>query len=67
MAKMKAKNDNCGIDNLPKIILMKSENSNIDSQKKSDEIRYYLTQIILLADKKGRPAKDQFPEVNDVA
>ena len=67
MANKKAKNDNSAIDQLPKIILIKSENPNVDRLKKSDEIRYYLTQIILLADKKGRPSKDQFPEVNDVA
>jgi hypothetical protein len=67
MANKKAKNDNSTIDQLPKIILIKSENTNVDRQKQSDEIRYYLTQIILLADKKGRPSKDQFPEVNDVA
>lgn len=54
-------------DQLPKIILIKSENPNIDMTKKSDEIRYYLTQIMLLADKKGRPAKDQFQEVSDAA
>jgi hypothetical protein len=42
-------------------------NTNVDRQKKSDEIRYYLTQIMLLADKIGRPSKDQFPEVNNVA
>lgn len=67
MAKNKTTNDNSDKDQLPKIILIKSENINMDRQKKSDEIRYYLTQIILLADKKGRPSKDQFPEVNDVA
>jgi hypothetical protein len=54
-------------DQLPKIILIKSENPNIDVTKKSDEIRYYLTQIMLLADKKGRPSKDPFPEVSDAA
>lgn len=67
MANKKTKNDNSAEDQLPKLILIKSENTNVDRQKKSDEIRYYLTQIILLADKKGRPSKDQFPEVNDVA
>ena len=67
MAKNKTTNDHSDKDQLPKIILIKSENTNVDRQKKSDEIRYYLTQIILLADKKGRPSKDQFPEVNDVA
>ena len=67
MAKNKTTNGNSDKDQLPKLILIKSENTNVDRQKKSDEIRYYLTQIILLADKKGRPSKDQFPEVNDVA
>lgn len=52
---------------LPKIILLESTNDKIDSQKKSDEILYYLTQIILLADKKGRPSKDQISEVQDAA
>lgn len=54
-------------DQLPKIILMKSENPLIDGHKKSEEIRYYLTQIILLADKIGRPLKEPFPEVDDAA
>jgi hypothetical protein len=67
MATKKSKNDNSDKDQLPKIILIKSENPNVDRQKKSDEIRYYLTQIMLLADKIGRPSKDQFPEVNNVA
>ena len=67
MPKIKTKSGECDTQHLPKIILMKSENINIDRQEKSDEIRYYLTQIILLADKKGRPAKDQFQEVNDAA
>lgn len=67
MANKKTNNDNSDNEQLPKLILIKSENTNVDRQKKSDEIRYYLTQIILLADKKGRPSKDQFPEVNDVA
>jgi len=61
------KNKSAKKNELPKIILIKSENPNVDRQKKSDEIRYYLTQIILLADKKGRPSKDQFPEVANVA
>lgn len=63
----KPKKDNSDTEQLPKIILIKSENPNVDRQKKSDEIRYYLTQIILLADKIGRPSKDQFPEVANVA
>lgn len=67
MANKKTKNDNFHSDRLPKIILMKSENPNVDRQKKSEEIRYYLTQIMLLADKIGRPSKEQFPEVNDAA
>ncbi len=67
MTTKKSKNDNSDKEQLPKIILIKSENPNIDRQKKSDEIRYYLTQIMLLADKMGRPSKDQFPEVNNVA
>jgi hypothetical protein len=67
MATKKSKNDNSDKDQLPKISLIKSENPNVDRQKKSDEIRYYLTQIMLLADKIGRPSKDQFPEVNNVA
>jgi hypothetical protein len=67
MANKKTKNDNSNKDLLPKIILIKSENTNVDRQKNSDEIRYYLTQIMLLADKIGRPSKDQLPEVNDVA
>lgn len=54
-------------DDLPKIILMESQNNTIDRQKKSEEILYYITQIILLADKKGRPSKDKFPEVQDAA
>jgi hypothetical protein len=54
-------------ENLPKIILLESKNDSIDMQKKSNEILHYLTQIILLADKRGRPSKDQFPEVNDAA
>lgn len=67
MANKKSKDVNSQIDQLPKIILMKSENPNVDQQKKSEEIRYYLTQIILLADKIGRPPKEQFPEVSDAA
>lgn len=64
---MTNKSDSSNKEELPNIILIKSENPNVDRQKKSEEIRYYLTQIMLLADKKGRPSKDQFPEVDNVA
>ncbi len=67
MAMKKEKDENLHNDNLPKIILVKSENPNIDHQIKSDEVRYYLTQIILLADKMGRPSKKEFPEVPSAA
>lgn len=67
MAHLRAKNKQAQKDDLPKIILMESQNNKIDRQKKSEEILYYLTQIILLADKKGRPSKDQFPEVQNAA
>ena len=63
----KSKNELVVKNNLPKIILIKSENPNIDKHKKSDEIRYYLAQIIILADKKGRPSKQQCPEVSNAA
>ncbi len=67
MSKKKVKDASLCSDNLPKVTLMKSENPNIDRQKKADEIRYYLTQIILLADKVGRPTKKEFSEVPSVA
>lgn len=67
MANRHAKKEEARNDELPKIILMESQNDKIDRQKKSEEILYYLTQIILLADKKGRPSKEQFPEVQDAA
>jgi|TARA_B110001454_G_scaffold219194_1_gene251335 hypothetical protein len=65
MANQSAKNNKAQHDHLPKIILIPSQNSKIDGHKKSEEILYYLTQIILLSDKKGRPSKNQFPEVQD--
>lgn len=67
MANRRAKKEEARNDELPKVILMESQNDKIDRQKKSEEILYYLTQIILLADKKGRPSKEQFPEVQDAA
>lgn len=67
MAHRRAKKEKARNDDLPKIILMETQNDKIDRQKKSEEILYYLTQIILLADKKGRPSKEQFPEVQDAA
>lgn len=67
MAHRCAKKEEARNDDLPKIILMETQNDKIDRQKKSEEILYYLTQIILLADKKGRPSKEQFPEVQDAA
>lgn len=67
MAHRRAKKEEARNDDLPKIILMETQNDKIDRQKKSEEILYYLTQIILLADKKGRPSKEQFPEVQDAA
>lgn len=67
MAHRRAKKEEARNDDLPKIILMETQNDKIDHQKKSEEILYYLTQIILLADKKGRPSKEQFPEVQDAA
>lgn len=67
MAHRRVKKEEARNDDLPKIILMETQNENVDRQKKSEEILYYLTQIILLADKKGRPSKEQFPEVQDAA
>lgn len=67
MANSRVKNGYSVKDKLPEIILLKSQNPNVDRQKKSNEIRYYLTQIILLGSRKGRPSKEQFPEVNDAA
>lgn len=67
MAHQRVKKEKIRKDDLPKIILMESQNDMIDRQKKSEEILYYLTQIILLADKRGRPSKEQFPEVQDAA
>ena len=62
--KLKSKADEV---ELPKIILIESTNEKIDRRKKSEEILYYLTQIILLADKRGRPPKDQRLEAKDAA
>ncbi len=67
MAKKKTQTDNSLKKILPNVILLKSENINIDYQKTSEEIRYFITQIILLADKMGRPAKNQCTEVSDAA
>jgi hypothetical protein len=67
MAYQSAKKRQAQKDDLPKVILIESQNDKVDGQKKSEEILYYLTQIILLADKKGRPLKDFFPEVQDAA
>lgn len=67
MVDNRVKNGYSDKDKLPEIILLKSQNPNVDRQKKSNEIRYYLTQIILLGSKKGRPSREQFSEVNDAA
>jgi len=67
MAKQDKRKSKVLSNELPKIILLESTNDTIDKQKKSDEILYYLTQIILSADKRGRPSKNQIPEVEDAA
>ena len=67
MAEKKIKDGIDNGNNLPKIILVESDNSLVDEQKKSQEILYYLTQIMLLAGKRGRPSNEQFPEVNHAA
>jgi hypothetical protein len=67
MAIKKHQDSQAKVDRLPEIILLKSENPTIDTAKRAEEVRYYLTQIILLADKRGRPSKNQMPEVTDAA
>jgi hypothetical protein len=52
---------------LPKVILFESQNEKTDHQQTTEEIRYFITQIILLADKIGRPPKNQCLEVKDAA
>lgn len=54
-------------NNLPPVFLLPSENSLIDMQKQSIEIKHYLTQILLLASKKGRPSKKMKEENQDAA
>lgn len=54
-------------DNLPLVILLPSKNENIDMKQKSEEIKYYLSQILLLAQKRGRPPKDPKQETQNAA
>ena len=51
--------------NLPLVLLLPSENLTVDLKRQSLEIKTYLTQILLLANKKGRPSKKLKEEFQD--
>lgn len=67
MAKKILAESQCSDDNLPIVILLPSENTNIDMKQRSEEIKYYLTQILLLAHKNGRPSKKLTEETQNAA
>ena len=54
-------------EHLPLVILLPSENKTVDLNQKSEEIKYYLSQIILLAQKRGRPSKELKEETQNAA
>ncbi len=54
-------------ENLPLVILLPSENKTVDLNQKSEEIKYYLSQILLIAQKRGRPSKEPKKESQNAA
>lgn len=52
---------------LPKVTLLPVENQTIDLRQRSEEIKFYLTKILLLANANGRPNQKKMEETYDAS